>query len=87
MAEPDPIQSAYGRAGALKRWALTDDRRAATEAMREGRLRRFEQQVDPEGRLSGDERRARALELRRADMLRLAARSAAVRKARKKAAA
>jgi hypothetical protein len=47
---------------------------------REAMLSRFEAQVDPEGKLRPEERRSRALALRKAHMTRLAIASAAARK-------
>lgn len=77
----DPIiRSLNGRAAALKSWALTDDRPARTQAARDARLRKFEQQVDPEGKLPPNERRQRAEQLRRAFMLTIAAKSAKARR-------
>jgi len=60
-------------------WARTPDRSARTRPAREAFLRRFEQEVDPDGTLPPQERRQRA---KRACMLQLTKRSAAVRKAR-----
>lgn len=82
---PDPVDddgrngvrfdSARGRAAALSRWAHEDD---PTEAMRPaavGFLRRFEKQVDPDNRLTPDEREKRARRLMRAHMITLAQKS------------
>jgi hypothetical protein len=57
-----------------------EDRAEMTRAATAGRLAKFERQVDPEGRLSLPERRYRAEQARRADMLRLAHRSAEKRR-------
>ncbi len=54
--------------------------RRSNLAARQEFLRRFEREVDPEGRLPLEERRRRADHAKRAYMLRLAKRSAAVRK-------
>lgn len=51
-----------------------------TAAATAGRLAKYERDVDPDGRLTPDERRYRAEQARRADMLRLAQRSAQKRR-------
>jgi hypothetical protein len=61
-------------------WSRTSDRSARTQAGRQSFLSRFEREVDPDGTLSPDERRRRAQHALRAHMLRLAKRSAAVRR-------
>jgi hypothetical protein len=52
-------------------WANTSDRSARTRPAREAFLKRFEREVDPEGKLPADERRRRADHALRAHMLRL----------------
>jgi hypothetical protein len=61
-------------------WAKTEDRSARTVAARRAALARFEEQVDPDGRLSAAERARRAEHALRAHMTRLALRSAQVRR-------
>lgn len=61
-------------------WSRTDDRAGRTKPARDRFLARFEQQVDPDGRLEPDERRRRAEHAKRAYMLSLAKRSASSRK-------
>ena len=61
-------------------WSRTEDRGARTRPAREKFLQRFEQEVDPDGRLPPNERRLRAEHAKRAYMLMLAKRSAAVRR-------
>jgi hypothetical protein len=61
-------------------WARTRDRAARTRPAREAFLQRFERQVDPNGTLPPEKRRQRAEHAKRAYMLQLAKRSAAVRK-------
>ncbi|HYZ99132.1 MAG TPA: hypothetical protein VE575_10315 [Acidimicrobiales bacterium] len=63
-------------------WAKTDDRSARTAPARRAALARFENEVDPEGRLSAPERARRAEHALRAHMTRLALRSAQVRRRR-----
>jgi hypothetical protein len=63
-------------------WARTRDRAARTLPAREAFLKRFEKQVDPDGTLPPEERQRRTEHAKRAYMLQLAKRSAAVRKAR-----
>lgn len=72
------------RAAALERWAKTDDRTAATAPARKAALDRFEREVDPEGVLAPAERRRRAEAAKKAYMLRLAAKSVAARKAKRR---
>jgi hypothetical protein len=67
-------------------WALTEDRTARTAPAREGLQRKFELQVDPEGKLPPAERAKRAENARKAFYLNMAAKSAAVRSRRKRAA-
>lgn len=64
------------------RWSA-EDPRPAMERVREGRMRRYRERVDPDGVLSEIERERRAQALLRADMARLALRSSRVRAARK----
>ncbi len=63
-------------------WAKTADRSARTAPARRAALTRFEQQVDPDHRLSVAERARRAEHALRARMTRLALRSAQVRRRR-----
>jgi hypothetical protein len=61
------------------RWAKTEDRTAATKPGRDAWLAKLEALVDPDGRLLPDERRRRAVKLRRAHMLKMSAASARAR--------
>jgi hypothetical protein len=63
-------------------WARTYDRSARTRPAREAFLKRFEREVDPDNKLSPDERRRRAEHAKRAYMLQLAKKAIAARKAR-----
>ncbi len=63
-------------------WSRTMDRSARTRPAREAFLKRFETEVDPDGRLPPDERYRRAEHAKRAYMLRLAKKAVAVRRAR-----
>jgi len=65
-------------------WAHTTDRTARTQAARDKRLENLESQVDPDGQLPADERRRRALELRRAQMLQMSLKSSQARAKRVK---
>lgn len=56
-------------------WARTQDRSARTRPAREAFLKRFEREVDPDGKLPPDERARRANHALRAHMLRLRKRS------------
>lgn len=68
------------RAAAHASWARTTDRRARTAKATEALLEKFEREVDPDGGLPPDLRRELAIHARTAHMLRLARRSAAVRR-------
>jgi hypothetical protein len=63
-------------------WSRAYDRSASTRPAREAFLRRFEKQVDPDGRLPTEERRRRAEHLKRAYMLKLAKRAVAARRSK-----
>lgn len=69
------------------RWSREPDREAATRRMREGAMRRFEKQVDPDGTLPQEVRAKLAENARLAELQRMALRSATARRARRKAAA
>jgi hypothetical protein len=56
-------------------WARTADRSARTRPARQAFLKRFERQVDPDGKLPPDERAYRAHHALRAYMLQLRKRS------------
>lgn len=70
------------RAAAYAMHAKNDSRETSRPG-REAFLARFECEVDPDGTLDPDERVRRALAARRAYFTRLAARSAAARRARR----
>lgn len=78
-------RSQIGRLGAHTRWAMTEDRTAATQPARDALMRKFEDQVDPEGRLDPVERAKRAEHARKAYFQRLALKSAQARRAKKSA--
>jgi hypothetical protein len=61
-------------------WARTSDRSARTRPAREAFLKRFEREVDPDGKLPPEERRRRAEHALRAYMLRLRKRATSTRK-------
>lgn len=78
----DPAEMARrGRLGAHVTHSLHDSRDVTRNARR-AFLASFERQVDPNGELPIDERRRRAEHARRAHFQRLAAKSAAARRAR-----
>lgn len=64
-------------------WAKTPDRDARLRPARDGLLRRFEKQVDPDGTLTPDERAKRAESARRAFYLELSRKGNAARRAKK----
>ncbi len=69
---------------ANKRWAHEPNRPAATSAARAAFDRRFEDEVDPDRVLTPLERATRASSARKAYFMRLALRSAQVRRMRKR---
>jgi hypothetical protein len=79
---PD-FRSQRGRLGAYVSWAKTEDRAARTAAARRALMDRFENEVDPEGTLTVQERAKRAEFARKAYFQRLAIKSAAARQRRK----
>jgi hypothetical protein len=79
------FMSQIGKIGSHTRWAMTEDRTAATQPGRDGLLRKFESQVDPDGRLDPVERAKRVESARRAYYQRLALKSAQARRAKKSA--
>ena len=64
-------------------WARTEDRSARTAPARQANLLRFEQQVDPDGKLAPQERAKRAESLRKAHFQRMALASAKARRLRR----
>lgn len=69
-----------GRIGGYISWANTEDRTGRTQPGRDAFLRRFEDQVDPEGRLSPQERARRAEAAKKAYFAALALKSARARR-------
>jgi hypothetical protein len=61
----------HARIAAEISWARTADRSARTRPARQAFLKRFERQVDPDGKLPLDERARRAEHALRAHMLQL----------------
>ncbi|MEU6267667.1 hypothetical protein [Saccharopolyspora shandongensis] len=76
-------RTSAARVAAITRWARTTDRAGATAAGTAGLLAKFEAEADPDGVMSPEQRRDAAIKLRRAHMIRLAARSAERRRANK----
>jgi rubrerythrin len=86
MAKSDDtpqFRSMRGRIAALESWARTEDRSARTWPGRKAAMDKFEREVDPEGKLTIQERAKRAEWARKAHMQRLALKSAAARQRRK----
>ncbi len=73
-------RSRRARIAAHASWANTTDRTARTRPATLAFLARFERQVDPDGRLTAEERHQRAHHARTAYMLDLAERSAKARR-------
>jgi rubrerythrin len=78
------FRSMRGRLAAYESWARTEDRSARTWPARRAMLDRFEKEVDPEGKLTVQERAKRAEWARKAHMQRMALKSAAARQRRKR---
>ena len=79
----DPAKRrAAAKVASNTRWAHEPDRRAATQAARDGLQRRFEDEVDPDRVLDPAERARRAESAKRAHFTRLAQKSAEARKNR-----
>lgn len=68
------------RLAAHESWAQCEDRTERTAPARKAMLDKFEQQVDPDGRLPSDERARRAESARKAHFTRLALASAKARR-------
>jgi hypothetical protein len=80
-------RSLRASAAADARWARELDRSAAVRPAVEGRLRRLEQEIDPDGVLPAGERRQRAEQLRRSRLRSAALKSVRVRAERRDGAA
>lgn len=84
MSGESPAErSLRARSAAYMRWAVTDDRQAATAPGRAAARSRFEKLVDPEGVLPEEERAKRAAYARSAFYADMARKSAAARRKRK----
>lgn len=77
-------RSLQARIAAHASWARTSDRSARTSRGTEAFLERFEREVDPDNELPAEVRREMAVHARTAHMLRLARRSAATRRCRRR---
>jgi rubrerythrin len=77
------FRSQRARLGAYTSWANTEDRAARTLPGRRAMLDKFEKEVDPDGKLTMQERAKRAEYARKAYYQRLAMKSAAARQRRK----
>ena len=80
-SSPTPSErQQIGRIGGLVSWANTADRTRRTQPGRDAFLRRFDDQVDPERRLSPQERAKRAEAAKKAYFAGLALKSARARR-------
>lgn len=77
-------RSNRSRLGAHASWANTEDPAARTAPARKAALDRFERQVDPDGILEPADRARRAAHAKKAYFLKLAMKSAKVRRERAK---
>jgi hypothetical protein len=75
-------KSLRGQIAAHESWSRTSDRSARTANARKAMLDRFEQEVDPDGKLPPAERAKRAEHKRQAYFKRLALKSATARRRR-----
>ncbi len=82
LTAKDPIRAQCGRIGAYVLHGSYDSREV-TQPARDGFLRRFLEEADPDGRLPPAERHRRAESLLKAHMARLALRSAQARRRRR----
>jgi hypothetical protein len=73
----------HARLAAFVQWSRTPDRTARTQPARDGFLRRFEDEVDPERRLPAEQRVKMAEAARRAFYVRLGRASGKARAAKK----
>jgi hypothetical protein len=84
MASTDAVtpgeRTLRARLAAHTSWANTADPAARTEPARHAALARFERDVDPEGRLTDEERARRAAHARKAYFASLALKSAQARR-------
>ena len=79
----DTYRSTLAQLGAHSKWARCEDRTKATEPARQALQRKFEREVDPDGKLPPDELAIRAEHARKAYYTRLALKSAQARSQRK----
>lgn len=84
-AESPAERALRARSAAYMKWALTDDRQAATAPARAAARNRFEKLVDPDGTLTEAERTRRADMARKAFYADMARKSAASRRKKKAA--
>ena len=84
--EARAVFAQWGRIGSLESWARTEDRTARTAPAVRASMARFEREVDPEGKLSPEEREKRAAFARKAYFRRLAIKSHEARRRNKNAA-
>jgi hypothetical protein len=82
MLTPEQRRS-RARLAALVQWSRTEDWTARTQAARDGFMRRFEDQVDPDRRLDPAQRAKMAEAARRAHFARLGRQSGKARAAKK----
>jgi len=83
MALTPSERSLVGKIGANTRWAMVEDRTAATQAARVAFDARFERLVDPDGKLSASERAKRVANARAAYFQTLALKAVQARRRRK----
>lgn len=83
MAENNADRSQIARIAVHTSWAKTEDRTARTAPGTRASMARFEKQVDPEGRLSPEERAKRAENAKKAWFIALGRKSAKARAAKR----
>ncbi|WP_422933604.1 hypothetical protein [Sinomonas sp. P47F7] len=81
-AQTPAERSLAGSIAAHTSWAFTEDRAARTRPARDALMAKFEQEVDPEGKLLPEERARRAESLKKAYFQKLALKSAQARRAK-----
>lgn len=83
LVEDRAMRALRGRLAAHRSWANTSDRSARTAPARDGLLKKFEREVDPDGTLDPQERAIRVEHARKAHMLGMSLKAAQARKARR----
>jgi hypothetical protein len=82
MAESSTERSLHAQHASLIHWSQVENRTAATRAMREGLTRKWEREIDPDGKLPPAELAKRVEMRRKAHMAEMTRRSIKARRER-----